>query len=329
MIRYAPILFSLLLAVACTPTASDINQEYANRLANVLDIPPPSIDKLSPIAEYTASRPEASFKLSVLQLANLGHCALAHNVAQHNNQLGRLAVPSEVFKYQVRFIQLAASCIQDTKTQDPEVKNILRQATEEKRTALAQYFAFMLSAEPELNQFNRLTFEETDKRGTDNEIQANEGLAALATVANSLLAPENIDPRKITPALNKLNNNSYVQTLMTSARRQISWNHSLTAWLAQIDLQETVCPEGKNKKKAQVLHNIFNKYAISQLQPYQSQLSIQLQELSNSFAQISQAIPHPLYPDHAAALMTELKLSSRQHAQWWQGFYKVCKVAPV
>ncbi|MCG7534804.1 DUF3080 family protein [Pseudoalteromonas sp. OOF1S-7] len=328
MIRYVLILFSLAVT-ACSPTASDINQEYADRLANVLGLAPLSIDKPAPLASFSATRPEATFKLSVLQLANLGHCALAQDVAMHNNQLGKLAVPSEVFKYQVRFIQLASHCIQDTRTEDPEVKDILRQAAAEKRAALAQYFAFMLSAEPELNQFSRLTFAEIGKRGTDNEIQANEGLATLASVASSLATPENIDPQKITPALSKLNNNGYVQTLLTSARRQIYWNQSLTAWLSQVELQTAICPVGKNKKKALVLHNIFNKFAISQVQPYQAQLSIQLQELSDSLAQISQAISHPAYPNHAAALMVELKTSSKQHAQWWQRFYKVCKVAPV
>ncbi|MCO7187686.1 MULTISPECIES: DUF3080 family protein [unclassified Pseudoalteromonas] len=326
--RYALTLFSVVL-VACTPVATDINQEYANRLAHVLELEPLHIEKPAPLEVYRATRPEVTFKLSVLQLASLGHCALAQDVAMHNNQLGKLAVPSEVFKYQVRFIQLTDQCVQDSRTSDPEVKHTLTQAAAHKRTALPQYFAFMLSAEEELTQFSRLTFAEIDTRGTNSEIRANEGLAALAGIANNLRAPENIDPERITPALRKLHNNPYVQTLLTSARKQISWNQALTEWLSQVELQAAVCPEGKNKRKAEILHNVFNKFSISTLQPYQAQLSNQLHELSDSVAQISKAIPHPLYPDHAAMLVDELKASSKRHAQWWQRFYKVCKVAPV
>ncbi|TMP30270.1 hypothetical protein CWB99_02555 [Pseudoalteromonas rubra] len=328
MIRYALTLFSVIL-VACAPVASDINQEYADRLAHVLALDPLQIAKPTPLEAYRATRPEATFRLSVLQLANLGHCALAQDVAMHNNQLGKLAVPSEVFKYQVRFIQLADQCVDDDRTSDPDVKRTLTQAAAYKRTALPQYFAFMLSAEEELTQFSRLTFAEIDKRGSDDEIRANEGLATLASIANTLSTPENIDPERITPALRKLHNNPYAQTLLTSARKQINWNQALTAWLSQVELQTTVCPEGKNKRKAEILHNVFNKFSISTLQPYQAQLSNQLQELSNSVAKISAAIPYPPYPNHAEALMDELKTSSRQHAQWWQRFYKVCKVAPV
>ncbi|RZM74102.1 hypothetical protein C3B51_20010 [Pseudoalteromonas rubra] len=328
MIRYVLILFSLTMA-SCTPVASDTNQEYADRLAHVLDLSPLKVEKPDPLAPYKASRPQASFKLSVLQLANLGHCALAQDVAMHNNQLGKLAVPSEVFKYQLRFIQLADQCVEDSRTSDPEVKQVLAQAAAHKRSALSQYFAFMLSAEAELTQFSRLTFDEIDKRGTDNEIKANEGLATLASIASTLSTPEKIDPERVTPALEKLNNNHYVQTLLTSARKQIDWNQALTAWLSQVELQTAVCPEGKNKRKAEILHNVFNKFSISTLQPYQAQLSDQLQELSDSVEKISAAILYPPYPNHAKALMDELKTSSRQHAQWWQRFYKVCKVAPV
>ncbi|KZN30190.1 hypothetical protein N480_04365 [Pseudoalteromonas luteoviolacea S2607] len=314
--------------LGCSPAPSDVNQQYSVRLANVLDVSKAVIKKPKALSLTATDTPTSSYTISVIDLAKLGHCRVATHIANHNNQLGKLAKPSERFKYNVNFIRYAQTCIKHQQT-DNDVKETLSLALAEKRASLPASLAHVFTNEKELTKLLSLTFEEVTYEVSNGEIAAQEALSILATLANTLNNPNLIEENKLTSALEKLNNNPYVQSLLTSTQKQILWNSSSTHWLSQLSLENDICPEGKNKKKAKVLNNVFQKYYIQEIQAYQSKLAQRLHTLEPYFATFTEKFGKDVYPNPITPLINDLKLTAKQHVFWWQTFYKVCKVKPL
>jgi len=164
---------------------------------------------------------------------------------------------------------------------------------------------------------------------SDGEISAQEALSTLAKLTNNLGKPTHIQENNLTAALEKLNNNRYIQSLLSSTKKQIAWNLNGTRWLNEFSLTHTICPDGKNKKKAKVLNNVFQKYYIQNIQAYQSKLALRLHTIEPYFESFSHKFGAHIYPNPITPLLNELKLSAKQHVFWWQTFYKVCKVTPL
>ncbi|KZN61678.1 DUF3080 family protein [Pseudoalteromonas luteoviolacea] len=319
--------FSFIL-LGCTPAPSDVNEEYSERLANVIGVNKAVIEKPKTVKLQATNAPTSNYTISVIDLAKLGHCRVATHIANHNNQLGKLAKPSERFKYNVNFIRYAQACIKHQQT-DNDVKETLSLALSEKRASLPASLVHVFTNEKELTKLLSLTFEEVTYEASNGEIAAQEALSMLATLANTLNNPSLIDENKLTNALEKLNNNPYVQSLLTSTQKQILWNSSSTHWLSQLSLENDICPEGKNKKKAKVLNNVFQKYYIQEIQAYQSKLAQRLHTLEPYFATFTEKFGKDVYPNPITPLINDLKLTAKQHVFWWQTFYKVCKVKPL
>ncbi|MBQ4836634.1 DUF3080 family protein [Pseudoalteromonas luteoviolacea] len=313
--------------LGCKPAPSDTNQTYTERLAKVFNSDGLSIEALSMLPYSAFDKPKSSYTISVIDLAKLGHCRVSTHIANHNNQLGKLAKPSEQFKYTLNFIRHAQACIDDERTPQ-DVQQALELARQEKLAQLYPMLAYVFTHEKELNQFFTLTFSEIKRETSKGEIQALEALNTLTSLIKGLDEPNKANGDMLTAALEKLNNNSYVQSLITSTRVQIAWNHTTTAWLNTLELEHRVCPAGKNKKRAKILNNVFQKFYIQDIQAYQSQLAKRLHDIEPHFQTFTDKFGHNTYPNLVTPLITELKQSAKSHVYWWQNFYKVCKVSP-
>ncbi|KZN62147.1 hypothetical protein N473_21615 [Pseudoalteromonas luteoviolacea CPMOR-1] len=323
----------LLLALStvllgCSPKPSDTNQTYTERLGKVFDSNGLQIDRLSVLPHSATEKPQSSYTISVIDLAKLGHCRVSTHIASHNNQLGKLAKPSEQFKYNLNFIQFAQACIDDDKTPE-DVQQALSLAKQEKLAQLYPMLSYVFTHEKELTQFFTLTFSEIQRETSQGEIHALESLNTLSSLIQSLEKPSQAKGDTLTTALEKLNNNDYVQSLITSTRTQIAWNQITTAWLDTVNLENKVCPAGKNKKHAKVLNNVFQKFYIQDIQAYQSHLAKRLHDIEPHFETFSEKFGQHNYPNLITPLLRELKESAKEHVYWWQNFYKVCKVSPL
>ncbi|ESP92532.1 MULTISPECIES: DUF3080 family protein [Pseudoalteromonas] len=314
--------------LGCTPAPSDTNQTYTERLGKVFDTDGLSIEALSVLPHSAIDKPKSSYTISVIDLAKLGHCRVSTHIANHNNQLGKLAKPSEQFKYALNFIAYAQACIDDDRT-PKDVQQALELARQEKLAQLYPMLAYVFTHEKELTQFFTLTFSEVQRETSQGEIHALEALNTLTSLIKDLNEPNKANGTMLTDALEKLNNNSYVQSLITSTRVQIAWNKTTTAWLSSLALERKVCPAGKNKKRAQVLNNVFQKFYIQDIQAYQSQLAKRLHDIEPHFQTFTDKFGGQDYPNVVTPLIAELKQSAKSHVYWWQNFYKVCKVSPL
>ena len=95
-------------------------------------------------------------------------------------------------------------------------------------------------------------------------------------------------------------------------------------------------PVGKNKDKAKIMNNIFQKFYLSQIQPYQAQLIGFLEVLQPLLNQLwyqervtTNEINQLIKANSNTNLLNQLKSSAKQHVIWWQEFYKTCEISPI
>ncbi|CAH9061613.1 hypothetical protein PSECIP111951_02525 [Pseudoalteromonas holothuriae] len=332
------LIISLVTFIAgCSPAPSDTYIEYQQRLANVMEKSAATSTALTPFNAKHIARPSSKITLSMLELASLDHCTLMNTIASNNNQLGKVRVPSEQLKYALRFIKHVEICLNNSATKDAEIKNKLTTALNEKKRQLPSYFEQMVYNERELAKMSLLTSQEIDFE--DHKVPLSKALEALSTLSKlqQLISQPNLnywqhtDPNLITDALAKLNNNHAISRLITSARTQIMLNRVTTEWLNTINPSEQICQSNKNKQKAQILSNVFNRFYLSQLQGYQSKLTNMLQNASPALVilwQSDDAFSKLFDIEHSGSYYQQLKISAVEHVTWWQKFYKACKIQP-
>ncbi|MBU77277.1 MAG: hypothetical protein CMK63_09810 [Pseudoalteromonadaceae bacterium] len=317
--------------IACTPSSGDVNQTYAQRLNNVLKTEGFKLSKPSTlIVKHFAYDDEDKATIGMLELAQLRQCKLATLIAEHNNQLGKTATPANVLSYQIKFIQSANKCLESIDEQD-ELFEKIKLTAAKKQANLANYFKAMLFNETEFKQSWQLssTYIDENTSGFSETVSALEQIAKLNNQINTGKIND-IEPDKIISQLEVLNRFKYNKLLISAARAQTHYNQQLTELLMQYTNDE-LCPANKNKQKAQTLSNVFKKFYLEQLQPYQSFLVGRLETLQPLYHQIWRDTEmSPLVDSESnEAILRNLKRSAKSHVTWWQGFYRACEISPL
>ncbi|WP_170268902.1 DUF3080 family protein [Pseudoalteromonas ruthenica] len=333
------LIFSLVVLAGCAEGPEQVHEEYRARLAKFLPINEAHTLTVERWPEFSAEPLDSGVRMGILELGQLGHCQLATDIAGRNNQLGKVATASERFKYHLRFLQQVNACLNhpDSETLSPSLIAALEQEKQFKTRTLGQAFNNLLAQEKELKHLftfsrNALDFDEQAGR-----VNSQSALTQLANIADNLAQHnvEDIDTEQLTQALEQLNRSDYIAKLLRATREQIALNNALSAELERIKLPGDICAAHKNNRNSMIVHNIFNKFYIGQLQGFQSHLAGRLQQLQPIFTRILQFQPDDshikvqLLGTHGEpSLLAELKTSSRRHVTWWQAFYKHCDLTP-
>ena len=335
---YLSTLLACLLLTACSDKPTDINEQYQQRLATALDKPFPETAKLAnlklaPIANNNETT--QSQQLSILQLAQLSHCKLNTLIAEHNSQLGKVATAAGQLTYQIQFIQLAPSCLEKLNPESKSYQAIQRELASKKQQLLKQ-FNHLLYKNPELKRSWQLTSYalNTNLAGL---VETELALQDLLTLKQQIIQQQytQIDSQVLYPLLSVLRKFNFNQALVSAVRQQTYYNHSISRYLASIDLS-ALCNPLKNKRQAQIVSNVFKKYYLAQLQPYQAQLSGALERLMPLYQQLwldsttnQPELDALLQQHHSSNLLTAFKDSAKTHVTWWQKFYKTCEISPI
>ncbi|MEL0634494.1 DUF3080 family protein [Pseudoalteromonas carrageenovora] len=329
------ILFSFLL-VGCNKAPSDTNKTYVERLSSTLDVAAIEPNLLKQLSLLPPSPLEKNnITLSIVELAGISHCKLNVLISEHNNQLGKTASAAGKFKYQIHFIQSAQICLNSLDKNSPIFSKIQKAKTY-KQTHLMHYFNTMLFKERELNQTWQLTSTELNKEpaGYSDTLHA---LKQLVTIKEQISTQQfnSINANAIFSALEQLNKYQFNQALIQSARMQVVLNNSATDFVKTLDLND-LCPVGKNNKKAKIISNVFQKFYLKDIQPYQAQLTGYLEKLQPLYKELwfgqsitSESINNLIKPKSNTNLLNLLKSSAKNHVIWWQRFYKTCEISPI
>lgn len=330
-------LLTCLLLSACSDKATDINKQYQQRLATALDKPLPDTAILTNLKLSTirnTDEPATAQQLSIVQLAQLSHCKLNTLIAEHNSQLGKVATAAGQLTYQIQFIQLAPSCLDKLSPESKSYHAIKRELANKKQQLLTQ-FNHLLYNDPELKRTWQLTSYALDTN-LAGLVETELALQNLLTLKQQIIQQQyaQIDSQALYPLLSVLRQFNFNQALVSAVRQQTYFNHSTSRYLASIELNE-LCNPLKNKRQAQIVSNVFKKYYLAQLQPYQAQLSGALERLIPLYQQLwlgsttNQPELAALLQHQPNNLLTVFKDSAKTHVTWWQKFYKTCEISPI
>ncbi|MEI8669372.1 MULTISPECIES: DUF3080 family protein [unclassified Pseudoalteromonas] len=338
--RSLPVVILLLVSVftltSCSKAPSSINNTYITRLSDTLNTSP-----ITPVVleQLKLTRPsvlsESKITLSIVELAGLTRCRLNILISEHNNQLGKTATAASQLKYQINFIQSADNCL-NTLDDNTAIYSKISDAKNQKQAHLMHYFNTMLFKEPELNRTWLLTSNELSMQpaGYSDTVEA---LTQLVTIKKQIKSQQfsQVNTDSLFNALEQLNKYRFNQALVQSARQQIALNNSATQFVKTISFGD-LCPTGKNKKEAKIISNVFQKYYLKQIQPYQAQLTGYLEVLQPLYNRLwfeenitVKQINYLIDENSPNNLLNQLKGSAVEHVVWWQKFYKTCEISPI
>ncbi|XQF90348.1 DUF3080 family protein [Pseudoalteromonas espejiana] len=320
----------------CTKAPSNSNKTYIERLSNTLQTPKPQLNKLTTISPLLL--PEKALNnttISLIELAGLSHCKLSILISEHNNQLGKTAGHAGILKYQIDFIQNAQQCLATLKPSSKIYKTLLS-AKNNKEQSLNHYFNLMLYNETELKNSWQASSAElsSSPAGFSDTVEAMQQLVAIKYNIETKQYLK-ISSTDIFKALEILNKYRFNQQLINTARLQIAFNNSATQFVNTQRLAD-ICPLGKNKKTANIVSNVFQKFYLGEIQPYQANLAGYLETLLPLYHQLwfnqpvtNKQINALIDSSSKTNLLNQLKMSAKSHVTWWQKFYKTCEISPI
>ncbi|MEM5512049.1 DUF3080 family protein [Pseudoalteromonas sp. AS84] len=332
----AMLVMCFLTLTGCSKPQSSINATYIERLSSTVDT---STTEPAPLKQLPLLQPppiaQSDLTLSIVELAGISQCKLNVLISEHNNQLGKTASAAGQLKYQINFIKSAQVCLNSLDKNSPSYTKILA-AKNYKQIHLMHSFNAMLFKEPELNRTWQLTSNEltTEPAGFSDTVHA---LKQLVLIKQQINAKEfnKINSDSIFSALEQLNKFQFNQALIQSARKQVVLNNNATQLVKTLNFN-TLCPEGKNNKNAKIISNVFQKFYLKDIQPYQAQLTGYLEALQPLYNELwfNESISSPqinnlVKTGSTSNLLNLLKSSAKKHVVWWQGFYKTCEISPI
>lgn len=315
------VLVSLLLW-GCSEAPSEANETYVARLSTILSVSQANTYRETQWHKPSVKKPTFSTTMSVLSLAKIQGCKLSTLIADHNNQLGKVAKPSIEFDYHLQFLSTVNDCL--LTVEDDEIKRALVMAKEEKARLLPKVYDYALSYDDSLKKLYLPATHALSQTKNGDRIQFLTALTELYTLNQNLDKNETINRQtRLTQLSQAITRDNYGVRLIRALREQEYLTDNLTTQLSRIDINK-LCKENHSNADAKVLANIFIKYFAETLQPYHSYL---IQEGERILPMLADLYSHNQLAD-IKTLPNQLKRASKNHALWWQGFYRQCNLVP-
>lgn len=322
------VISALLLGCERQSTLPQDILEYQQRLANVLDKPPPDTNEITPLTYPSVRQLKADIARLNIELNEfyaIQDCAVAPLIAERNTALGRTQLPSTRYIYEVKLIEGLTSCWSNAT--DARLKTQLAEWLNLKNQSLTQVWADLIQ-----------TSSETRASMSNNKVlligngqdPANEYFMALTFLLNLRDTP-NTDTQQLETALNTLKNSPLPAQLWRTQRVLISALDSTTDWLA---LHEDAlhCQSQKSEQQVTYLNNVFLMFFVQRIQPiagtlnqYQYRLIPLLQRLHND------PVIHPQLKsklNRHASEFNQYKASIGRHITLWQRLLRACNLSP-
>lgn len=289
-----------LLAVACLMAMSTLQgcmrapeeramvDDYLWRLANVLEQEQPDLS--SRVFSYPEKRgmtlSVSTHGIDLLDFLSMTGCQLQITAAQKNSGLGRVMMASQQLLYQWQFLQDSESCLPHLARTDPELYRQLQAVVEVKRQELARYAWLALWAGPEMRTYfgatqqwlseqQQILLPEEDLQlllkiaGFTRSMQRLAMASEIQNNAQSVGADMSVERyreplEQVLYRLSQSNRGGEVLTTVSELTRLLNQG---TTMLAE-GRAKPVCPQGRVTAQAKILHTVFLKFYIGQVQPY-------------------------------------------------------------
>ncbi|WP_284722516.1 DUF3080 domain-containing protein [Methylophaga thalassica] len=338
------VLALVFLLTSCDPFSQpeSMMDEYLVRLARVLeqDLPAPAapvLTKLPDKKERTLSIPEID--VNMLEFLSFYGCELQVVVAERNSILGRVMLPINRLRYEVRFIESAKQCL--ATTDDKKTTHILQQAIAKKSAVLPAVFWNAIWSTEEIEQL--MTYSKGYLPVDANSINTiRTGLQALVDIKKQ------IDNKKFDINLDHLGTiqqqwlySHVAGKLLKSAQLLTLRLNEATRIIDKRLIQKPFCYKQRVTPQAEILRSFFFNIYIAKVQPYLASVSQQgesifplldklavLQGESEASDEFQHYQRTYLDTQSSSGIWQKLQTAIQLHTKSWQHLLKQCGMQP-
>ncbi|WP_445398547.1 DUF3080 family protein [Zobellella sp. An-6] len=316
-------------------------QTYLARVANVLEVSPPSLPAPAPLPPLPPQRrlqqQQQRVTAGLLDTLKLGECRLLGLVGEHNSPVGKSQSAAAILLYHLQFQQGLRDCL--VRAEDPSLQDWLTEVESLKAPLLPGYHWNMMVAEPEIRaalmpRARALRFAE--QGGYQETVAAFALFDRLYRQARGLAEPVPLTGRELNHALSGLYDNDYLGQLFYSLHSAAHYLEQSIDFLRQLE-QFDCGPRGR--EQAERLRNAMQHYYIRGIQAYFSRLDRQFVQLA-PLLERTLSPPMPSndrladYRRHFARgldslVYTRYREQALAHARLWQRFLARCDISPT
>lgn len=305
--------------------------EYRARLARVLDIEFPAINKTqsNPLAKTDLKVDVPKLEINLREFYGINHCELALIIAQRNTALGKAQLPSQRLIYERKLLRAFDSCATEIEDLEPELSNKLESLKQQKLSTYAVSWAYFFQQSNEIySAFNRSSEFINAENTTRYQISIQDwnNLSKLASLndLNEGKIDEQIETILERIAQNRLPASLWASEEMLSHYFE-SLNHSLEDSLASVE-----CKDGVASNQANILRNVFVMFFVEKVQPVGSQINQIQYQLQPVLNELANHVIEPSMRDHltknSIKNFDEYRANIKRHVEIWQIFLNRCNL---
>lgn len=334
----------LLVLAGCDPFGApdDMMEEYVERVARVLDLPPefsdlPAVESLPRPRDRTLVIPTT--ELGMLDFLSLYGCELQRVVGEKTSIMGRVMQPLNRLRYEVRFIEAARECLPSI--ENDEFASDLQKAIESKQKSLPLAVWNATWGVEEVESLftlakGRLPVESRAGADLTNDLRRlNQTVAALNT--------GNLDQdlEYLGAVHQRWLSEHKAGQLINSARLLIARLADGTALMTKRLDSTPLCLGGQPNEQARIVQSMFFSVYIEKIQPYlasvrrhRDALVAPLTELARQQREVMPASFESYYQGTLSmtakdGLWQRLDREVQQHTEAWQALLEQCGMRPT
>lgn len=344
---------TFLLTGCSSNTADAMLAEYTERMSNVLETDIPGSQ-----AAQQFSLPKkrqrvisiADLRQGLWEVLDFRQCDMLSIISERNSLLGKVMLPSQKMRYELRFIGALKTCkAKLAAVTEPDESQL---AFKERLDEIYQLKASNLPAEiwngiyasDEISKhFNKganpLSVEQLS--GSSNHSSIDNALAKLA----HLSALVNSESFELPVWLDKIEDEYAVFHYSDFGSQLLVTMPLLTSTLNQVAVaietrlkHKPFCYKGHQPQRATVLNNVFRKYYVEQVQPYMALLEQQAKPWFETHEAIMTRLPAPplmqqyrqqvLSMQNPNSLWGQWITARNRHTKAWQTILGQCNMMP-
>ena len=338
----------LLWTTSCSRdgTVKVVLDNYVYRLSNVFAIDFDFAEFEQSVARYP-KRSDLQLTLStssinLLDFLRLSQCDVQRHIGANNSSLGKLAPASQNLLYELEFVRLARQCLAEREQRGERTKldDTLSDAVVLKvgERSLMQWNASFASVE-----FQQLFSYQSSMATASLTASPSELLAALSSISEFYRASQveakivhSDDFEQSLAVIGSVNYMGQLQGVM------LLFNNVLPELSERIRLAQqnrAICPTGNVSPRGKIMHNVFLRFYIGEVQPLLSQLVQRIEALRAEIAALRAAMPltspsaFDAYWQRVWSLAPSseygmLKHNIAEHTRMWQDNLSQCGLMP-
>ncbi|MDB4511978.1 DUF3080 domain-containing protein [Arenicella sp.] len=278
------------MLTACADSQQNDAKEYAQRVANVLDID--LSGAIEPVLTFPSSSEltisPAQHKLSIREFMSMRQCKLHTIVASKNSQMGRLAPASQVLFSDLQVLRYGPECVAQLRGDDQlELADKLERYLSSKETLIEEIMWQAILGSSENAKFWSRS-KRIDNYPDELSVDPLQSIESLQRLIEDVQDNHySVSPQRELEIEDSLRNLSYADGgLLLQRLARVNAGLGMADELIQQALLRPLCFDAKPNQKSNFLKNVVLKFFIGQVQPRLVKLLQRYQQLMPHYLQL-------------------------------------------